>query len=843
MITENTMHPCSTVWLPSDDDYTADDQEIYALFRRVITPEEWNDSTGTKAQIDIAASMEYRLWVNGRFIGVGPAISDHRRTYFDRHTVSVNPGTAWVVAVQVYHPGCSLEDFHGFAPYMALNVCGDGERGDGAPIVTDERWRCVRAPQWMCRSIRQSFQLAMVEEIDLRNEPIGWSDCSFDDHKWRGAVICVPSPPSPYAVPILSDLPPIRERVVPARELAVAAVVEEETHSHRLCRKELSTPAEQVQSENLFRALSAEELKVGCRSNDYTGASTATAQGIFPMVASPPSDCSVTVVVDMGEMMMGCPRFVVDSDTDGAVCDLSVGEYIRDHRVIAHRRITPGQSTRLTDRVVLRAGENRWQRRDYNGFRFVQLTFRNVHGSLTIHHIGTAERGYQFTEAAWESSDAELDRIFTVSARTHRTAVHWGYCGSSWREHAQWNDLPWVYNNCVIFGDAAVLNYFFHQITLSQDESGRMMCPYPGAQAIELPEQTLWLAEELVWRRRYFGRWDGESEVVARLERAFQWYTRHCSNNFLIEITDEWEHLWLVMDWGYPYATYNSNTFIPGLDRQRDQSTHGARHSPGAAATVNILWWHFVINLAALTGDRSYKEHAAQIRKAIDERFYHEESRYYGEVDSIRPSHYACAEAIRTGMADPERWNALWKHAVSADGRVGRSSPWYTSSFLEAYGRTGRCREAIAAMKRLWGDMAERGATTFWEQWDMEEPDVHPLPGYTSEMWAHTIAYASGPGPFMIRYLLGLQPLEDGFTRAALVPRIDLLTHLRCTVPTRHGEISVRWLQSLRSKTVEIYVRSSIPIELTLLGAETVHKIKPRVTFWCSTSLPVFLNT
>lgn len=793
------MDSWSPVWIEEDAAITDGiARDVTGLFRRELT----DIPDVSTLRIRCSASMEYRLWVDDAFVGFGPAISDSRHPYFDTHECPVDTTLTHVVALEVYHPGAPLEDFHGLPPFVACTVeLINKDRNTIATVETDDQWQACIAPHRMRESRRQSFQLGMLEHVDLRKEPIGWRTRTFDATDWPHPCFLESLNELGYGEPVESTLPPIGESERTDPDLIVAGVVK----SQESTADGVTTFAEIVQKEAWVRELSPDQVTTN-----------------RPYVVHAEEGETIALVFDLGAMSIGSPFIDIESEQDGVIVDVSISEYLRDRRVIAKRWITPGAYTALSDRIILRAGRQYWQRRDYNGYRFIQLTIRNATKPLRINTIGSMERIYPFQPASFVSSDPELDRLFTISCETHRTAVHWGYCGSTWREHAQWNDLPWVYNNCAVFSDSSLLDYFFEQNTLSQTEEGKMLCPYPGAQAIELPEQTMWLAEELVWRRRYFGQWDGESRVLARLQKSIAWFRSHTGNDALLDVTSDWDRFWLVFDWGYPYATQHHKEFIPGLDRSRDQSTHGGAHAPGVVATLNILWWHYQRLVAKLLGDSKLHTQADKTRAAIYDRFWNEESGFFGETDALRPSAFACAEAIRTGLIEPENTERVWSYAVGADGRVGRSSPWYTSSFLEGYAAAGKIELGIAAIKRLWGSMARRGATTFWEQWDCHKPDVHPLPGYTPEMWAQTIAYASGPGPFLIRHVAGIQPVSEGFTAARVHPRTDLLQHAHVTVPTVHGEFRVRWLQDWTTKATELYLTCPVPTQLQLVSGTTL---------------------
>ena len=67
------------------------------------------------------------------------------------------------------------------------------------------------------------------------------------------------------------------------------------------------------------------------------------------------------------------------------------------------------------------------------------------------------------------------------------------------------------------------------------------------------------------------------------------------------------------------------------------------------------------------------------------------------------------------------------------------------------------------------------GATTTWERWDALQPDgtvnESKMSGDNMVSFNH---YSFGSvGEFYYRYILGIQPLEPGFSKIKIQPRID----------------------------------------------------------------------
>lgn len=589
----------------------------------------------------VSAATHYTLFVNGQRVGFGPPISDRRYHYYDTRDIRpfLRKGEN-VIAAHVYSLATGTEDFHGGRGLFLL----EGTAGS-AVLDTGKDWKYLIPSVWKRDTPRQSFQLDFVEEADLRNEPQGWKRPGFDDSEWNPPVIIGKPPQGGYENLVARDLGDIDEIFEPAASLVRYGEVQRGA--------EQRIPALRINRETM-------EPSRTVRVSDRLPISVQT--------TAPHRDA--VLIFDMGRMVLGCPYFEVDG-VAGAEIDVSISEYLEHGRVLAARRITSDQSTYLTDTITLRNGPQEWERYDYNGYRYVQLTIRDAQTPVVIRKLGTMLRNYRFAgEATFHSSDPVLDRIFEYAKWTHKVNTHWGYCGSAWREHAQWSDLAWAAMNETVFNDAGLMRYYLHQITLSQDDQGRMRFPYPGNEAIELPEQTMWLAEELSRSGLQFGDVQMMRDLFPAMERAQSWFVKHLSPNGLMTTAGEWKPMWLVIDWGYPFCN---------------------NPAPGELATLNIIYYDFLRSVARIANGMDEREAAARythladvLGQTIQRTFYSpEEKRYYEKPGRQSPSPFAAVLAVQYGLAPENDRAAIFDWAVGKELRPGKASPWFMHNVLK----------------------------------------------------------------------------------------------------------------------------------------------------------------
>lgn len=145
---------------------------------------------------------------------------------------------------------------------------------------------------------------------------------------------------------------------------------------------------------------------------------------------------------------------------------------------------------------------------------------------------------------------------------------------------------------------------------------------------------------------------------------------------------------------------------------------------------------------------------------------------------------------------------------ISVDGAAGLSTflGYYT---LCAVAEAGEYEAAIQIMKDYWGKMLEMGATTFWEDFDIHwaenaAPITEPVPEGKADIHGdfgnhcyvklrHSLCHgwASGPAPWLAKYILGIQAVEPGCKKILFKPHLAGLDWAKGTYPTPYGDIVV----------------------------------------------------
>lgn len=166
----------------------------------------------------------------------------------------------------------------------------------------------------------------------------------------------------------------------------------------------------------------------------------------------------------------------------------------------------------------------------------------------------------------------------------------------------------------------------------------------------------------------------------------------------------------------------------------------------------------------------------------------------------------AAALALLSDMAK----NRKAERNAITEGNAHGFSTFYGYYMLEALGKEKASAEALSILSDYWGLMLDLGATTFWEDLVYEEGlkaarideivpegsfDIHASAGnycYKGHRHSFCHGWASGPTPWLSRYILGIRPLKPGFEEVEVEPCLGTLEWAEGSVPTPKGPIHVK---------------------------------------------------
>lgn len=147
---------------------------------------------------------------------------------------------------------------------------------------------------------------------------------------------------------------------------------------------------------------------------------------------------------------------------------------------------------------------------------------------------------------------------------------------------------------------------------------------------------------------------------------------------------------------------------------------------------------------------------------------------------------------------------------ILSDGGANGMSTFMSYYVLKALSNSGHISQALDILKEYYGAMLDLGATTFWEDFNIEwadnavridelpddsRPNIHSdFGGYCYKGLRHSLCHgwSAGPVPFLNDFVLGIKITEAGCRSVEIKGNLGSLEWAEGTFPTPYGILYVR---------------------------------------------------
>ncbi len=777
------------IWIEGEDK----PYNLFLLARRTFDLAAAPDA----AELHITASDRYLIYVNGTYLGRGPARSDPRLKTFDTYDVAglLQPGRN-VIAVRAYHyglldtgpgiPGHTRPD----TPYGWGTVSGNGytigERAalwaqleiphdDGEPLVigTDDSWRMNPARGWRRDAPPVNSGLVGSNEVyDANVDSPDWVEAEFDDSCWERAWLI---PPSTYEWNRLEarDIPMIVEReAFPARIAKVGEIIDLGGYGHTRVWETLTTdthyPLECAVAADVESVLSAEP-------------DLARFQGRF---GSGKGIRAPYLIVDFGRQVFGFPRVRLEADA-GAILDLTYGQQLLNDRVPA--------ALSYADRYVTKSGEQVWEAAEYKQFRYLHLTIRSTYAPVHIQSISLNEYVYPAEQRGrFECSDPVLTAVWQACVETTYLHMEDTIVCDAYRERLPWatgDGSHGLHGAFMAYGALPLTDRFLRQFITSARGDGMIQTVFPR-------DNPTWHGHRqfmLQWSTRirehfmFTGRRALLDQAYTSVRDQVDWYEPHRDDLGLLRNLPEKN--W--MDW------------VP-VDLR------------GANFSTNALYVHALEDAAWLADQvgvrddaRRWRSIAAEVRQAMRDVFWnaelglYEDSHYKGAMTGVF-GELAQGFALLYDIATEDQIESLGRHLSGRGRELVKASPLFFGYVMEGMLRAGLDREAIEMMSDRFRPMMEAtDPPSIWEGWDQftggsailtdEDFELRHTAHKVRPAGVRSMVHSGGvySGWTLSTRVLGVMPTSPGFATCRIHPRLGGLAWARGVYPAPSGDIEV----------------------------------------------------
>lgn len=137
--------------------------------------------------LDITADDYYKVWINGTYIGQGPAPGYPSRYYFNRYDISsaIHEGDN-IIAVHTYYQGRMNRVWYSADKRQGLKAAV--WQKNKLIAATDENWKYKKADEYNSNKII-GYDTYFAENIDAQLMEHGWADLDYNDNHWKQCAI------------------------------------------------------------------------------------------------------------------------------------------------------------------------------------------------------------------------------------------------------------------------------------------------------------------------------------------------------------------------------------------------------------------------------------------------------------------------------------------------------------------------------------------------------------------------------------------------------------------------------------------------------------------------------
>lgn len=846
-----------------------------ALFRRAFTLAE----PLSAPTLELFADTRYEVWLDGAWVGRGPARFSRQTREYDVYPLGQLAAGPHLIAVLVqWAPNTRRSE--STIPFLQGHLAGTAAAGS-IVVRTGADWKTTRSTAWRedAALVHSWGLLGPTELLDMRRLPWNWNQPAFSDTAWAAAALAAPPAAryQPRSIATLANvaipatvgevglLSPGRAVVELASQAGRASLSISAVAKTTLTIEALADPASsatpaakvdgvalswQARAERPDVLVSARPIAAGTHTLTFSGAPTSGVtfgvgtQGIdasrLPfqqgshagrrlLLAEPVRQAdAVTVgyrngvdlafvrapayaVLDLGRVVHG--RVVASvSGPAGTVVDIGW-----DERLWMGRRPLPYPGSlhdawNQTDSWVLDGATRSISTIDARAGRYLLIAVWGP-GQVRLSGLRVFEERYvEAQRGRFSSGDSKIDQIWQIGVNTLYPNMTDAYA-DPWRERGQWWGDAYVddHVNRAAFGDADLLRRGVAQMAESLTEGQPTALAPNGSGTYLLDYSMLWVQSANDYVRR-----TGDTRLPAQIYPAmlsFMAYLQQRENatTGLLDVPyGDWWRTALV-DWPVVFDRYGQSTALNALYYGTLRDAADLAEAQGDTARAS-----------------AWRQRAAILRVAINTYLYQaNQGRYIASIFNGLP---------RAASAQAQAWALAYdvvpdgERARVADSLLALLPPDLAAPNVEIYGmfwvleglgRAGRIGEASSVVRRYYGNLIERGATTWWEIFNADR-------SYTTSL-SH--GWGGAPTWFLTTYVLGAR--QTGPRAWSIRPGVGGASAASGALPLGQGSLTLEWAASCEQMTIQLGAPADTQGEVVLpLGNETTTITLDGVEVW-----------
>ena len=482
-------------------------------------------------------------------------------------------------------------------------------------------------------------------------------------------------------------------------------------------------------------------------------------------------ETDVELAYDLGEQTVGYFDFELLAPA-GVQVDVYAVEYIRPDGVIQH---TDDNHNGL--RYITCAGLNSFTSLKRRAGRYLFISLRGAAAPVQLRLVRVIESTYPVESgASFDCSDARLQRIWEISARTLKLCMEDTFTDCPLYEQTGWvgdarNEALFALDT---FGSADIVLRSLRLAAQSLERYPLVGGQVPSGWDMLLPAWSfLWGLG--VWDYYFYtGDHAALEELWPAVVRQLQGAEKLLDEGGLFS-----GKFWNMFDWTpvddhHLTVLHNSLLLIGAIE-----AATKAAGALGLGDTPTASW---------LAGLRTRLVEAVERTWDVQRQAYPDSLLEDGSPSASTSMHTSFL-ALLFDAAPAERRAALLRNALTPPaGMVRVGSPFAMLYLYEALAKVGQLPAIVASIYENYLPMLAAGATTVWEVFPTSGD--HPG-GFPTRSHCH--AWSSAPLRFLPQIVLGIRQVEAGAAAFTISPWLGDLEWARGAVYTCRGLLEVSW--------------------------------------------------
>jgi hypothetical protein len=687
--------------------------------------------------IDVSAVIRYKLFVNGKYIGQGPANNDLKHYSYDSYDLAphLQKGKN-VIGLTVFSLGeMNPLRYHDLG--LRFIVRTENTEFERTINTGTGSWKLMvnaaHQPTYRGRDfeIYGYFAMGGGEAISGNQYPWGWHQVGFDDSKWKSPRNLDPGRPYGHSHSYGHAEISLTERDIP--------MMNEEAEKHPKIRKTTG-----YWDEALFNEWQNQQsLRI-------------------------PKNTSTTILLDQGYMTKGHTHFTF-SRGKGALVEVAYAEALfgpdkkQGHRDEIEGKKLIGQK----DRYLLDGGKSRtYSQLLPRTWWFIELHIQTGEEELILDNYFAHKFYYPFQQAGSFKTPFKIhEDIWEVGWRTALLCADETYMDCPYYEQLQYVGDTRVQALISLYaaGDDRLMKNSIRQFAHSITDEGITQSRYPSSLPQMIPPYSLFWINML--HDYYLHREDPEfiKAYIPQVVSILHWFENKLDKDYILGPMP-----W----WSYTDVTGWEMASPPGF-------------ADGGSLVMTLQYVYAIQEAIPLfeAFDKPYlanhfRDLSTKIKKQVLTKGWDKNRGLMADKeDKSSFSQHANIFAILTETVDKSLHSKLFQKIISEEG-LAQANIYFRFYLTRAAQKSGNGDYFINNLQ-TWEQMLEEGLTTFAEHEVQTRSDCH--------------AWSASPNFEFIHTVCGIQPAEAYFKSVLIAPNPGNLSTFEGSMPHPKGDIHTKY--------------------------------------------------